>query len=1645
MKRKITKLMAALALLVAFALPATGWGQTTTEVTDVLNLAFTGVSGGTNYVNWSGKTSNSEAVYAGNSAGDNQSIQLRSANSNSGIVTTASGGTVTKVTVTWNSNTTSERTLNVYGKNTAYTAATDLYNSSNQGTLLGTIVYGTSTELIIDGSYEFIGMRSASGAMYLTEIDIIWATDGEAPTPTCATPTFTPAAGTYTEAQNVTIACDTEDATIHYTIDGTEPTAESAVYSDALTIEETTTVKAIAVKDDYNNSAVASATYTIVEPAGDEQWVLTNLSGLTSNDVFVIVGNNGSNYAMTNDNGTNAAPAATAVTIANDAIVSTVANNLQWTISGNATDGYTFYPNGSTTTWLYCINDNNGVRVGTNNNTTFTISTEGYLYHSGTSRYVGIYNSQDWRCYTSINNNISGQTFAFYKKVTGAVTAVATTTTIDASGITNTDVYTSTAAGTLTATVTETESGDAVSGAAVTWTSSKENVATIDEDGVVTLVGKGTTTITASYAGVSGEFGASSATYELTVTSSEPYTQPTEFEIGLNNTLFGTNYNGPVSNITDANPIVGTQDNVTVTYAGGGSHYVNDNQIRFYPNNKLTFEAPDGYEIKEIVFTASSWGITVMVGDETISSETKTWTGSASQVVFTGSGSSGNCQLTKATITLGEPSSAVATTTTIDYSGITNTDVYTSTAAGTLTATVKDNEDNEIQGATVTWTSSNENVATIDANGAVTLVAAGTTTITAHYAGEEDVYQPSSGTYGLTVTSTEPSITVVPATVNATAAETEGTLTVTYQNITEVVAEVYFCDAEGEAATYDWIEADIDNDNNVSYVIEANEGEARTAYFKVYALDDDADDVYSNLVTINQAAFVADYATLPFEFDGGKADIEGTAGLTQNGLGSDYGSSPKLRFDDTGDYLILKFNEAPGTLTFDIKGNSFSGGTFTVQTSVDGETYTDLASYTELGNTETKTFNELNESIRYIKWIYTEKVSGNVALGAITLGEYVEPQPSITIDPDEANFPASIVTGYDVVILPLTYNNITVSTFESFTVQFYDSEDQEINMPGWVVVASVAGSESEGFNVICLPDNNEGAARTAYFKVYAYDAENNKVYSNLVTINQEAYVEPFEGATYTLASTIESGRHYIVVGFDEEDAYAMGTQTNNNRTAVAININEEGKAEVESADVYEFVINGPDKNGFYTIYDAEEPGYLYAASNSSNYLRTREFNTDANSQWTITFGEEEGKAIITAQGSFTRNIMRYNSSNNLFSCYASGQQDIYLFAKDNDSEHEFYKDIKGYDNSNGNYYLIASPIADEVNPENVNHMLANEYDLYAFDQSEEQEWRNYKANVFNLEAGKGYLYANSENVTLHFTGTPNTVGTYYMQYVQGTNFAGCNLVGNPFPYAAYVNRDFYVMNETGDEIIPASSGQKVDPMEGIFVIAENPNDINVTFSAESNDNNTDGNIEMNVSQAGRGTATIDRAIIRFGESNGLGKFMLNENNTRLYIPQGDKDFAVVRSASQGEMPVSFKAAENDTYTLSINIENEEMDYLHLVDNITGADVDLLMTPSYTFEAKTSDYANRFRLVFNSTGIDDNEASTAATFAYINNGNIVINDADANATLQIVDVTGRVVLSTNIVRNVSTTGMSAGVYVLRLTNGDNVKTQKIVVR
>ena len=347
----------------------------------------------------------------------------------------------------------------------------------------------------------------------------------------------------------------------------------------------------------------------------------------------------------------------------------------------------------------------------------------------------------------------------------------------------------------------------------------------------------------------------------------------------------------------------------------------------------------------------------------------------------------------------------------------------------------------------------------------------------------------------------------------------------------------------------------------------------------------------------------------------------------------------------------------------------------------------------------------------------------------------------------------------------------------------------------------------------------------------------------------------------------------------------------------------------------------------------------------------------------------------------------------------------------------FTKVINGYSEGQGinnGWYLIASPLEKAFVPSIENGFLNNNYDLYAFDQNpaDGMEWRNYEANAFDLEAGQGYLYANSEDVTLIFPGTPyNGSGEVTLSKTDGAEFSGWNLVGNPFTETAFIDREFYIMNDDGSEIIAAEENS-IAPMEGVFVIA-NEDGETMTFTTTRPSSKGRG-LALNLSQ---GYGVIDRAIVRFGEGRQLPKFQINRNSTKVYIPQDGKDYAVVNMGRDGvhtvstEMPVNFKASENGVYTLTVSApltsHLSPLTYLHLIDHLTGANIDLLESPSYSFEAKTTDYANRFKLVFST---QNNGVENEEDFAYISNGELIVN---GEGTLQIFDALGRQLFSKHL--------------------------------
>lgn len=415
-----------------------------------------------------------------------------------------------------------------------------------------------------------------------------------------------------------------------------------------------------------------------------------------------------------------------------------------------------------------------------------------------------------------------------------------------------------------------------------------------------------------------------------------------------------------------------------------------------------------------------------------------------------------------------------------------------------------------------------------------------------------------------------------------------------------------------------------------------------------------------------------------------------------------------------------------------------------------------------------------------------------------------------------------------------------------------------------------------------------------------------------------------------------------------------------------------------------------------------------------------------------------------------------------------------------DVESEYYDNT---DPMNG-WYLLTSPMG-VTQPSAVTNLLDDDtpdnYDLYGFNQAEAYEWQNYKSYsqsgenpvAFGLESA--LLYANKNDVTLTFSG--NLAGGHLqtLVYESGWPFAGWNLIGNPYTCLGYLQQsgtesqpltDYYRLHEVSEggrkvsKLISTPISTPVNAMEGVFVHATATGQ-QYGFSNSISDRvpTTDYlNITVSSQRGGGSTSVLDEARVRFGNGSMLGKFSLNGESSSLYIPQSGKEFAVVCAQSEGELPLCFKAAVNGTYTLRVDASNAEMDYLHLIDNKTGADVDLLApviarrhneaiqeAASYTFDATTNDYAARFKLVFKAE--EGSALSGDEPFAYFDGSAWVVNGT-GNAIVQVVDVMGRVLYNTHCSDgscSISANRMAQGVYVLRVISGNNVRTQKIVVR
>ncbi len=476
------------------------------------------------------------------------------------------------------------------------------------------------------------------------------------------------------------------------------------------------------------------------------------------------------------------------------------------------------------------------------------------------------------------------------------------------------------------------------------------------------------------------------------------------------------------------------------------------------------------------------------------------------------------------------------------------------------------------------------------------------------------------------------------------------------------------------------------------------------------------------------------------------------------------------------------------------------------------------------------------------------------------------------------------------------------------------------------------------------------------------------------------------------------------------------------------------------------------------------------------------FTTDGNwnvaENWSYNEVPEAGNSVVisahaTIPNGYTANVdyIRVDEGNTL--TIADGGQLIHSNAG---VVATVQKSITGHGgNDNSGWYFVASPMVTNVTPAESNGFLANDYDLYYYDEPTHY-WRNHKPSNnslnpnFPIEPQKGYLYANLQGTTLSITGTlqpSNASVTISGLSHDASTLTGFNLVGNPFAHnvttytGTNVAEECYQLNDLRNEVVVGSisASHPLKPAEGFFVKATDDG-ASITFNSGAKRETTKPAIQLDLIQD---SLTIDRLIVkRFGTP--LEKFTLRENSTRIYATLDNQDMAVISIASdseaiqKNEQAINFKAEKNGTYTLRANVEGMDWDYLHLIDILTGADIDLLAgcrdakfcvstMPTYTFQAKTTDYASRFKLVF-SANDEDGPSTGSGSFAYIRNGVIIVTDGPStgSGTLQVVDMMGRVIVTRGgRTRCVPTSGMTPGVYVLRLINGNDVKTQKIVVK
>ena len=448
----------------------------------------------------------------------------------------------------------------------------------------------------------------------------------------------------------------------------------------------------------------------------------------------------------------------------------------------------------------------------------------------------------------------------------------------------------------------------------------------------------------------------------------------------------------------------------------------------------------------------------------------------------------------------------------------------------------------------------------------------------------------------------------------------------------------------------------------------------------------------------------------------------------------------------------------------------------------------------------------------------------------------------------------------------------------------------------------------------------------------------------------------------------------------------------------------------------------------------------------------------------------EGKAVtvknvniksggsLTINGSLTANEVVNEAGNDALVIKDGGQ----LRQNNTNLKGKFVMTVTpptSWDESNiDGWQFIASPVEGvEFNKFVPANDGQGDYDLYQYD-GENNKWRNHKQEYGENEVGfefgdkfvvgTAYLASLQYERDVMFSGILNAAQTHTFNVSHNAekHAANFHLLGNPFTFAMDVKNlqasglatGYAILNAEGNDYVYLTEGQ-IPVGDGFFVMATES-----TASLSYAEIRSAAEASANINIIARGEAGSNNVIINMADNKeGFRKLEgFNKEIANIYVENKGNKYAIYNCESNAnEVELTFVAKQMGSYSLSFDI-NGEFETVTLVDRMTGVETDMIEEGEYNFIATSNDMKNRFvvRLSNSMTATEE----FLANFVYQSGEELIVN---AEGTIQIIDMMGRVVYSaehSNGSNRINVSEFNNAAYVVRVVNGNGVKSQKVVI-